>query len=308
MSEKKNNILIIITAALTVLYALSFVKSCTSKDNREKVKTALINPKYKENISRIELSDATGNLELINQNNFWIVKTAAPDGSSIQNNELSLPVSKERLENFLTNLITIRNLYKISDKINNNSSLGLTTGTEFHIRYYYNDTFRELIFGNQDFSLSCRYLMTGESTQVYETDGSLDTYLTTQIQSWAEPLIISQLVSGKITAQDVQRTQVFSQNHSSTITDIQKLLDLRHGGLPSADELLSAKNSSIPDTTITLELGNKNEIEVKIYQTKSENEYIVLTAYKTQKTDLPYYTSTSKISSWTYNKIKEITL
>ena len=113
MSEKKNNILIIITAALTVLYALSFVKSCTSKDNREKVKTTLINPKYKENISRIELSDATGSLELINQNNFWIVKTAAPDGSSIQNNQLSLPVSKERLENFLTNLITIRNLYKI---------------------------------------------------------------------------------------------------------------------------------------------------------------------------------------------------
>ena len=34
-------------------------------------------------------------------------------------------------------------------------------------------------------------MMTEKSTQVYEIDNSMDTYLTTSIQSWAEPYIIS---------------------------------------------------------------------------------------------------------------------
>ena len=314
MSEKKNNVLIIVTAALTVLYALSFVKSCTSKDSREKVKTALINPKYQENISRIELSDATESLEFIKHDNFWVVKEAAPDGSSIQNNEISLPVSQERLENFLTNLTKVRNLYKISDKINKNNSLGLSSGTEFHLRYYYNDTFRELIFGNQDFSLSCRYLMTGESTQVYETDSSLDTYLTTQIQTWAEPFIVSHLIADS----DIQTTSVIiseddsPKNQIKQITDTQKLLELRHGGIIQLSEFAEIKNQH-PQITITLEMGNKNKILLLIYKSQKQgNNYFVnsqyFTAGKKNALTSPYYQSYSKISSWTYNKIKEITL
>lgn len=290
-----NTILIVLAAILAALYVLSFTRSCTSKDSREKIKTSLVNQKYKDSITSFELQDATGSLTITNKGDFWTVDT--------------LPASNERMQSFINNLTTIRNLYKISDKINKNSTLGLTTGTEFHLKYSTQDTSHELIFGNQDFSLSSRYMMTEKSTQVYEIDSSLDTYLTTSVQNWAEPFIVSQLVFGKITSQDIQRTSVINQNHLTSISDTQKLLDLRHGGIPGEEELLSAlQNSKTPDTTITLELGNKNEIELKIYPTKSENEYIVMTEYHKQKGDSPYYTSVSKISSWTYNKIKEITL
>ena len=212
--------------------------------------------------------------------------------------------------NLINELIKTRNLYKISDKINKNSSLGLTNGTEFHISYSYDDSsFRELIFGNQDFSLSSRYMMTGENTQVYEIDSSMDNYLTTSIQNWAEPYIISQTVFGKITPQDIQRTQVteLNKNHIGTISDVQKLLDLRHGGRPEANALES-ELVTIPETVINLELGNKNEIELEFYKSEKENEFIVTVIYKAEKNGELIFTSTAKISSWTYNKIKEITL
>lgn len=290
-----NKILIVLAVILAALYVLSFTKSCSSKDSREKIKTSLVNQKYKDSITSFELEDATGAITITNRGSFWTVGT--------------LPASSERMQSFINNLTSIRNLYKISDKINKNSTLGLTTGTEFHLRYNTQDTSHELIFGNQDFSLSSRYMMTEKNTQVYEIDSSLDTFLTTSVQNWAEPLIISQLVFGKITPDDIQRTTVLNQNHISSISNLQKLLDLRHGGTPDEDEVLSIfQNNQNPETTITLELGNKKEIELKIYPSKNENEFILIAEYKPEKGPNPVFTSISKISSWTYNKIKENTL
>ena len=295
-----NKILIVFAAFLTILYFLSFIKSCTSSDRREKIKSALVNQKYVNDITSFELTDATGSITIKKENeNFWSV-------SSSETPDISLAANTERITNLLNNLTAIRNLYKISDKITQNSTFGLTSGTEFHLRYSTKDSFHELIFGNQDFSLSSRYMMTEKSTQVYEIDSSLDNFLTTSIQSWAEPYIISQTVFGKITPQDIQRTTVENQNHLSSISDSQKLLDLRHGGIPSQEEVLEIiQNNQTPESTITLELGNKKEIELKIYPTKNESEFILITEYKPEKDRNPLFTSSSKISSWTYNKIKE---
>ena len=294
--SKYSKILIGLAAFLTFSYFLSFTKSCSSQDKREKIRTALVNQKYRESISSFELVDAGASLTINKRGNFWAIRDK--EGKAI------IPASSERLDSLTENLITVRNLYKISDKIGQNSTFGLTNGTEFHLRYYTENTFHELVFGNQDFSLSSRYLMTEKSTQVYEIDSSLDSYLSTSIQNWAEPFIISQQVLGKINPEDIQRAQVidYESNHLSSISDLQKLLDLRHGGIPDDQELSSLLS------LITLELGNKNEIELEIYESSKENEFIVLTNYKTQKEAQPVFTSKSKISSWTYNKIKEITL
>ena len=294
---KNTKILIGLTAFLSLLYLMSFTKSCTSKDSRERLKTSLVNPKYKDSITSFELEDAAGSLTINYNGQFW---TAG-----------SLPASPERIQNLLENLTTIRNLYKISDKITQKSTFGLTNGTEFHLRYNTADTFHELIFGNQDFSLSSRYLMTEKNTQVYEIDNTLDKYFSTSLQSWAEPFIISQVVLGKIKADDIQRTQVINheENHISSVSDLQKLLDLRHGGYPNfTPDELNEVTSEKPQITINLELGNKNEIEIQLYKSKNENDFIVLTEYKSQKDTAPVFTSASKISSWTYNKIKENTL
>lgn len=297
-----NKILLVITFILAFLYLISFITGSTDKDRREKVKTSLVNPKYKDSITRFELSDATGSLELVNKGNFW---TAG-----------SLPASKERIQNLIENLIIIRNLYKISDKIRENSTFGLTNGTEFHLRYYTDTGFHELVFGNQDFALSSRYLMTEKSSQVYETDSSLDAYLTSSLQSWAEPYLISRTAS---VSTDIQNTSVIFSNpdenggkKTAVISDINKLIELRHGGGVSESEYQNLINQP-PAIEIFIENGDKSSIKLEIYPSENQDiSYIVKAEYfknqTTSDSNSPYYTSYSKISSWTYNKIKEITL
>ncbi len=297
----KNKILLIITALLAVLYILSFTQVFSSKDRREKLKTSLVNPKYKETISSFELSDAAGTLEIEKKGSFWTAD--------------SIPVSSERIENLISDLTTIRNLYKISDKITKNSTFGLTNGTEFHLRYFTDTGFPDLVFGNQDFSLSSRYMMTEKSTQVYETDDSFDKYLTTSIQSWSEPYIISRQVLGHINQKDIQTINITEAENGrvikySKLSDTEKinsLLELRHGGTAG----INSEKVLLADSLMTLiiELGNKKSIILEIYDEKSPNEtsYLVKSEYKNEagKTE---YTGLCKISGWTYNKIKEITL
>ena len=306
--SKFSKLLIGLTAFLTILYFLSFTKSCSSSDKREKVKTALVNQKYRDSISYITLQDATGSLELNNYKGFWSLSRLSDYTSSQFQDTPSIPVSQERMENFLNELSSIRNLYKISDKINKNSSLGLTNGTEFHISYAIptsngdQDSFRELIFGNQDFSLSSRYMMTGESTQVYEIDASMDTYLTSSIQSWTEPYIISR----QIVSTDIQTI-----NRKADIENKEKLLELRHGGLPELSELhvlITSRNQN-PETVLKIENGDKSHILLEIYKSPDDDtSYIIKADYFKQDSKTAFYTAWLKISSWTYNKIKEITL
>ena len=264
---KNPNLLIVLTAILTILFLLSFTKSCSSSDKREKVKTALVNQKYKDSINKFELSDSSATIELTKHDNFWTIN--------------SIPASSERIEKFINELITIRNLYKISDKISANSTFGLTNGTEFHLRYFTNEGFHELVFGNQDYSLTSRYMMSEKSTQVYEIDDSLDIYLTTSIQSWAEPYLISREIFNSI---DIQNISVIYQDSNGQtkkglISDSQKLLGLRHGEIPSESEFILSE---------------------------IQNPFIVKSDY--YKASSRIFTGYSKISSWTYNKIKEMIL
>ena len=105
-----SKLLIGLTAFLTILYILSFTKSCTSADRREKVKTALVNQKYKNTINFITLQDATGSLELNNYKGFWTLQRLSDYTSSQFQDTPSVSVSPERMENFLNELTTIRNL------------------------------------------------------------------------------------------------------------------------------------------------------------------------------------------------------
>ncbi|BDC93527.1 DUF4340 domain-containing protein [Treponema bryantii] len=301
--NKNSKILIAVTAFLVILYSLSFVKSCSSQDKREKVKTALVNQKYKDSINSIILQDSTGSIEFTKQEDFWIITSF--------NNQISIPASSERINNLLNELTKVRNLYKISDKISKNSSLGLTNGTEFHLRYSYSNegSYRELLFGNQDFSLSSRYMMSGENTKIYEIDSSLDVYLTTSVQSWSDPNIISSEI---LPTNDIQKAILFINDNSegpksNKISNLNKLLELRHGGLLSESEYQNLNNKEA-SANIEIEIGNKSSISLEIFPSENESVYFVKTRYFKPDSKSAFYNSYSKISSWTYNKIKETTL
>ena len=314
-----SKLLIGLTVFLTILYFLSFTKSCSSSDKREKVRTALVNQKYKDKINEITLQDAGASIELKNTGDFWTVAKITESQKGPLQLRIDLPASQERINNLLEELIKVRNLYKISDKISKNSSLGLTNGTEFHIRYTFTgdtsedtrESFHELIFGNQDFSLSSRYMMSDKSTQVYEIDASMDNYLTTSIQSWAEPYIISREVLN-LEIQSITASYTDEKGHKlinkidGKSSGVNKLLDLRHGGLPASDQILDMKDIE-NSFRLEIENGDKTFIKLNIKPFDSGENYLVKTVYYDSE-GWALYNSYCTISRWTYNKIKEITL
>ena len=307
--NKTNKILLIILLVLTLTYILSFTKSCSSTDKREITKSALVNKKYKDKIHTFELQSEGHLLTLSKLDNNWYV---IPE----ENPNISLPANKSRIESFIDDLISVNEMYKLGDKINKDNAFGFTDSSAFYIRYYTDEqNFNDIIFGNQDFALSSRYMMSGKNTTVYEISNKFDKYLSTSTQSWTEPFIISQEILGSITGKDIQRAVVKYINDEEYKTKViegkdfnSKLLELRHGGFPPV-YYFDVKTFDNPLLEINLELGNKHNIILNIVKSPNTNEqeYFVRVTYDNVVNNITY-SSYSKISGWTYNKITEIML
>ena len=80
---------------------------------------------------------------------------------------------------------------------------------------------------------------------------------------------------------------------------VSKLLELRHGGI-NLNEQFNTENSVYK---IKLELGNKNNIDIFVYRTSREGNYLVQLNYLNFKTNelSVYYES---ISEWTFSRLK----
>ena len=152
--------------------------------------------------------------------------------------------------------------------------------------------------------------MVSNKATVFELDDSLDSYLELSIQQWSEPTIISKNVLGNVDETDIQSITItengtnfiYTKNTTDDFfTKANKLLELRHGGL---GEYVSSVNS-VKD--IKIELGNKEWVTLSFYNSTEEKEYIIVSQYYIEAINKKYY-YTSKISSWTYNRINEIML
>ncbi|MBR1638725.1 MAG: DUF4340 domain-containing protein [Treponema sp.] len=300
---KKNDVFLISSLAfLIVTFILSFFKEEFTISHREYIKSALINQKYIPDINSIEFSGEDGSLLLTKTNSLWLLSAA-------DNPQISFPADAAKVENFLNDFSKVRNMYKISDKITAGNSFGLTDSTAFVIKYHYKDTFDEVIFGNQDFSLSSRYMMSGRNTAVYEVNDEIQKYLSSSVQFWAEPYLISRYASGISSADSVQRLLLSEPESTSASSSARvipfdsRLLELRHGGLA----LEVPDSSLLPSLTLTLELGNKSSVIMNFYSLGEENEnsYLLVQDYLSSSRKNRFYV---KISSWTYRRIKEITL
>ena len=317
--NKKLIVSSIIIVILAATYIASFFKST---DKRKAINTSLLNTKYLPVIRELEITQGDRSLQIIKENGIWF----------LQDDAGTIPVEDKRVDDFLQELSKTRTAYKITGKINGAGgtekqldSYGLTDGSQLVLRYYYDQTssgpsgnpadtgnYYELIFGNHDFSGASRFFMTGKTATVYEIDSSLDKYLSTSPQIWYDPYIVSKAIQKKLSYKDIQRVKVDFEGKTSILTTktqdfaekTSKLLDLRHGGLveyPSLGE---------PQMTLTLEKGDTGLIIINIYKSQKDSEYNV----EIEHTDgissgkAAPITVQTKISLWTYNKIKEIML
>ena len=205
--EKINIILISTSIVLFFTYILSFT-NFSSTDKRKLVKSALVNSKYEKSINKFELSQGLEKLFLSKYSNnngeIWFITT--------ENNEKIIPADKEIVNNFIKKLISVINMYKVSDKVLQNNAFGLTSEDTFCLKYYFSDSeFQQIYFGNLDFSNSFRYLMSGKNTTVYQVENTIDTYLNTKVQFWAEPNIISKQIIN-ISPESIQKISCSTQN------------------------------------------------------------------------------------------------
>lgn len=304
MKLSKNFILGFINLFLLILFFVSFNSRFTNKDTSEIIKTELINEKNVNSITKIQFSQGNKKLFLIKNDDFWILKTD-------ENSKNAMPGDTVKIEKFITDFASLRDIKKLSNKISEKNNYGFDDINSFKIRYFIDDdNFSDLIFGGQDFSLSSRYLMVSNKATVFELDDSLDSYLDLSIQQWSEPTIISKNVLGNVDETDIQSITItengtnfiYTKNTTDDFfTKANKLLELRHGGL---GESVSSVNS-VKD--IKIEFGNKEWVTLSFYNSTEEKEYIIISQYYIEAINKKYY-YTSKISSWTYNRINEIML
>lgn len=314
MLKLKNKYLYIIALSLLFLYIFSFIFQ--KSDKRKSVKSALINPLYVNKIDSFELFDGDKEKIIFKKNqNVWEIH------KDFDNSLQKIPAESKKIENFLKTASEVVNIYKISDTFTENNSFMILKPGYIQLKYTIDNKIYEIFFGAQDFSLSSRYVMSGKSTAIYEISNYLDNYLTTSVQFWCDSSLISQNVFGKIQASDIQKNYVIFDDKMHTFSDLQKLLDLRHGGFISNvqknrdEQILESANqnqkknqneNSISKMKIFLELGNKNQINLNFIQVKENSFVQVESVYENSSGEkFVYY---SQISLWTYNKIKEITL
>lgn len=320
MLHVKNKYLYITTGILLFLYIFSFIFQ--KSDKRKSVKSSLINPSYVNKIDSFELFD--GDMEKLSfkkNGDVWEIHKV------IDNKLQKLPAITKKVEDFLKTASEVVNMYKISDTFTENNSFMILKPGYIQLKYAVEDKIFEVFFGAQDFSLSSRYVMSGKSTAIYEISNFLDKYLTTSVQFWCDSLLISQNVFGKIQVSDIQKNYVIFNDKIYTFSDLQKLLDLRHGGFISDfQKMQNEKNNentfpnqkkkqnkdendfekSESKMEIFLELGNKSQIILTLYQSKENSFVQVESVYENSSGKKSVYNS--QISLWTYNKIKEITL
>ena len=312
MLKIKNKYLYIIIVILIFLYVFSFIFQ--RSDKRKSLKSTLINPSYVNEIEYFELFDGDKEKLIFQKNgNVWEIH------KNYENNIQKLPAESTIIKDFFKTASGVVNMYKISDTFTENNSFMILKPGYIQFKYTYKDKIYEIYFGAQDFSLSSRYVMSGKSTDIYEISNFMDKYLTTSVQFWCDSSLISQNVFGKIKVSDIQKNYVIFDDKMHIFSDLQKLLDLRHGGFIS--NIQSNQDEQNPENayknghqnkeyeskmTIFLELGNKNQIHLNLVQIKDNSFVQVESVYENSVGEKFVYNS--QISLWTYNKIKEITL
>lgn len=297
MAKKKislNAYLSLILAVLVLIYIFSFFNK-PQFESRKAVKTALLNPKYVEEITQIQIDNKDNQLIIMqNSNGLWEIV-------DFENPLLRLPADSNKINNFLFSLSKVIPVYKLSSKDNQTDNYGLKDSSVYNFAFISGDQIiSNLRFGKNDFTGMNRYVSGIDSSVIYETEDFMSSYLSVNVQNWSEPYIISRQIFGQVKPEDIQRVisngRIYTSKDSHYAEYVAKLVELRQGGVVTVSELQENIVYSL-----RLELGNKNEITINVFNGQIESEFILQVIYDDHSTNVEYY---SVISSWTLSRLK----
>ena len=283
-------------AITSLLYFTVFSKTSEKKHHQQEIQ--LLHEADISQIDGIIIQGGEEGLIFTRKNNMWLL-------ANLDDPNNTIPADTNRLAQLFVNLASKHVMTKSGKKdseTTNAYGLDQTNGTVISI-FKDGTEYQRLYFGSTDFSQSRRYFTTLELNSIFLFDSSFENYLTTSVQSWSDPYIISQQL----------KDEVFQMGEPQGVLrepqeprDLSKLFELRHGGIAESGlQILE------PELSFTIQMGDKSTISLEISQivtdSDSATEYAVKTTFDSPRLSQSF-TYTTKISLWTYNKIKEIML
>ena len=307
MKNKRTiTILIIICGVLVITMIPGFIMT-NKKSNIKTSQSALLNRKYVNSINRIELSEPDEETLILEQktdragNSFWI---------GTQGN-LSFPVDKTIITQFLDAFSKTRSLQTISESYSAWNALSLTDNQSFKIAFQEDNgtgnitSYSTLFFGTETADGTMVRLRTDKKGTAYQIQNDISSYLTLRLSSWADMQLFPYKTSADKT--DVQSLFIYGERdvilHStdSKFSDIIHSLFALRGSELYPVSMLDYFPTSL-ELTIKPVLSDKTEISIEIYKyTQDDNSaYFVKPNY--QEAWFPQYLI--EISNWTFERIK----
>lgn len=288
--NKKNLLLSIILTILVIIFVVGLNNLKYKNSSNKYISTALVNPKYKSEISKITFN----NFNLIKKANLWKVE--------INNNYY--PADNKKINDLISNLTKVIKLYKKEYSKNkkdikefNNSLLFYTSSEDFQYK-----EISSIGFGLTDFTNTKIEVINLKNNEVYQTENIYTEFLNKDYTYFIRKEFFQEEITNKYdTVQEIKienfitnKTNYYTKttnNNDSFYKKLNQILLLRSEDLQL--NLYENLTQEKPITQVNLELGNNTSASFFVYY--FNNEYYV----KTQENLI------FKISQWTMNRIVE---
>lgn len=290
--NKKQTILFFYTMDFILLVIFILVLLPFSKSSKNSVtKSALLNPKYKNLVEKIEINFPQNNNEnfknfkFYKEGNFWFGEMPV---NQKEGEEIYFPLDNQTINNLLEKFILIVNMYKKSDSQEDFSSFNLLENNSTCIIFYdsNDEILSQIYFGKENNFTSRIAFRIPSQNEVWETDNSFLLYLNSESSFWADPFLEPQCVTR------------FSRNDAER--------GLRHGKILED----FAPNNFISSENLKKDFGNGNEIVYEIF--KDNSEIFIKAKFipgiinsEIEKNALQKVNYIYSISEWTYEKFLE---
>lgn len=303
--HKRNFVLIIINIALLAIACIgSFI--IPSKNTFSVQKSVLLNTKYRDNVNYLEFRNPQNLNPLIirKSNDIWYGEYDLLGEGDL----LVFPIDNKLITQFIDNISTIKNLYKVSESFSTFDSFGLTDNNAFNIKIGHDSVddimniYSDLYFGINDFTQTNIFLRTNKKT-IYKTKDDLSSYFNINPEFWVDHelfpdyLSITNNLIQKISIKYSDHTDLLEPNDDKFNTILTRFLGLRGASINCNSVLEDNQNIKL-FCEITLE-DSLTEYGMNIYSTENENQFYYL---PDSITNIPF-NYVLELSSYTIGRI-----
>lgn len=276
MKLRRTDVFLIFAASISfIVFCISF--AATERMRPKPVESALLNPSARDKISLAIIQDSALHIVLKSVNGKWLCES----------NGVTVSADTKLVSSFLEKLSKIRKMYKISDRKDTMSELGLKDEDAKSVVLLDSEgkTAVKLCFGQEN-ALTSRIAVASSGGKVsYETENDISSYLSADINFWAAPEIFFAIRN--------------PSNLNLSDADLHTLLSLRHGKILARANLpLDAEKAG----SVTL-MGQYNASQrVDFYRNAANgiNEYYYIQEFFPDALD---FNALYEISEWTYSRI-----